>query len=514
MFSNRVVLVPLTDVVIERDKRQRTNIPPESVMQLAESIANSQWIAPILIDQDTNLLVAGERRYTAVSLLQAAVNGDYSAFANVAAAKATLFPIQSCSIESWQNWTKIPAQLGRDFTSLDLLSYEFIENHQRQDLSWQDKARAIYGIHAEGFKVEGGAWNNAKTSKVTGLDHSTVSKYLKIWRPMEADPIAEIKLIIRESLTLNAALQALARYTSRRQDHVVSLAKPAVVAEGLSELSLSTPSPTPIKKPGPLPGATHTEAESQALDEDDWDEIAQELTFAETVLLNADAHEWSESYVGKPFNFLHCDFPYGIDFNTGPQGRTVDAQLTNDYDDSAELYWSLLQTLATQRKQLIAESAHIMFWYSQNLEVETEAFLIKEFPDATLQRFKMIWHCSDGSGIVPDSQRYGRRTYETAMLLTFGDRKIVAPKALSFAAPRGTGSRIHRSQKPVQVLHHFMSMFVDDASSVLDLTAGSGTSLLVAHQLGARRITGLEISKEAYKDAVQFINARQETVSL
>jgi len=518
MFCNRVVLVPLSDIII-KPGRQRTQIPPESVLELAESIAHKQWISPILVDQDTNQLVAGERRYTAVSLLCAAVNGDYSSFADPKAAQEILYPVQSCKVESWQNWTKIPAQLGSNFTELDLLSYEFIENHQRKDLSWQDKARAVYQIHVEGLKTEGSNWNNTLTGKATGLDHSTVAKYLKVWRPMEDNPTKEIELILKESPTLNSALQSLSRHISRRQDQVISLTTSTTnIKRSLPELDQPN-LVNPIKKPGPQSGTPKTEEGGLTLPEEtdeEWEDLveAQAITFGETLLINADAHKWAADYTGQPFNFLHCDFPYGIDFNTGAQGKTVDAQLTNDYDDSEDVYWALLDTLSHRAKSLIADSAHILFWYSQNLEAETETYFAKYLPEATVQKFKMIWHCSDGNGIVPDPQRYGRRTYETAMLLTFGDRKIVAPKALSFAAPRGTSSRIHRSQKPVAVLHHFMSMFVDDASSVLDLTAGSGTSLLVAHQLGAKRITGLEISGEAYMDAIAFLNARQETISL
>jgi tRNA1(Val) A37 N6-methylase TrmN6 len=59
-----------------------------------------------------------------------------------------------------------------------------------------------------------------------------------------------------------------------------------------------------------------------------------------------------------------------------------------------------------------------------------------------------------------------------------------------------------------------MSMFVDDASSVLDLTAGSGSSLLVAHQLRANRIVGLELDEENYHAAVKFLNERQDVISL
>ena len=130
-----------------------------------------------------------------------------------------------------------------------------------------------------------------------------------------------------------------------------------------------------------------------------------------------------------------------------------------------------------------------------------------------MQPFLMIWHC-DASGLVPDPQRYGRRTYETAMLVTFGDRKIIAPRALSIANSRNSKTRIHRSQKPIGVLEHFFGMFVDDSSVVLDPTAGSGTSLIVAENLEARRVVGLEMDKEIYKNSCAYINSPLGEVSL
>jgi len=189
-------------------------------------------------------------------------------------------------------------------------------------------------------------------------------------------------------------------------------------------------------------------------------------------------------------------------------------KLSGDYDDSPDVYWELLETLVTHREKLVAESAHIMFWFSQNFRNETEAFFAENFPDAVLQPFLLIWHCSDLDGTVPDPQRYGRRTYETAMVLTFGDRHIVTPKALSFAAPRGSKTRHHRSQKPQPVLNHFMGMFVDPASTVLDPTAGSGTSLLTAHQLHAKLIRGVEKEKQTYQTALTFLNKREDTITL
>jgi DNA modification methylase len=107
----------------------------------------------------------------------------------------------------------------------------------------------------------------------------------------------------------------------------------------------------------------------------------------------------------------------------------------------------------------------------------------------------MIWHCSDNSGLTPDPNRYGRRTYETAMLITLGDRKISKSKALSFSSPRNI-SRIHRSQKPLPVLSHFFEMFIDDSTRFLDPTCGSATSLIAAQKFSPASTLGLEIDPE------------------
>jgi len=499
MFSNRIVQVPITDIQVKRDNRQRSELTFDSILDLAVSIANSQWICPILIDQDTNQIVAGERRLTAVKALCAAVNGDYTNFTDPVEARTILAPVCTCQVDSWSQWTRIPAQLGHQLTEQDLSVYEFIENAQRKGLSWQDRAKAVYIVHAHGL-AEDREWSNTKTGNLIGLDHSTIAKNLKVWRILLNDDSAEIKLIVDESPTLNSATQNLTRYISRRQEDVVSLSGSAAVPTSAKEVSLVSLAGTPGPEAGtPQPNYLHEPEFENGSELEGYEErIDAPLSLGERLLLCADFHKWAADYNGPAFNFLHCDFPYGINFNTGPQTSNIMNKLAGDYDDSPEIYWELLDTLALHRDKLIAESAHVMFWFSQNL----------------LQPFPLIWHCSDLDGTVPDPQRYGRRTYETALVLTFGDRHIVTPKALSIAAPRGSKTRHHRSQKPQTVLSHFMSMFVDPASTVLDPTAGSGTSLLVAHQLHAKLIRGVEKDEQTYQTALSFLNKREDTITL
>ena len=71
----KITHLPLESIVLDRENRQRTDITNESVLDLAISIGQSQWISPLLVEIETNKLMAGERRLTAVKLLRSVNNG-------------------------------------------------------------------------------------------------------------------------------------------------------------------------------------------------------------------------------------------------------------------------------------------------------------------------------------------------------------------------------------------------------------------------------------------------------
>lgn len=495
MFSNIIRQIETKDIIIDRAARQRSILTFDSVLSLAVTIGKSQWISPILVDKETNYLIAGERRLTAVKALAAAVEGDYSGFTNPSEAREALFPVCTCQVNSWNQWTKIPAQLGTNFTSTDLAMYEFIENAQRQDLPWQDRAKAIYDIHAKGCSQDK-EWTAVHTSSLIGVHRATVTENLRIWR-LYADEEAstELKEIIQSSPTLRSAMQTVERFTSRRETGPeVSLTSGGITPRPKAETPL-------YNKPGPAPLTDVYKNKTQTPIEYP-EEI--ESSFSDKVLFNCDFTTWAPAYTGTPFNFIHCDFPYGISFNTGEYTSTIGNSILGEYDDSVDVYWKLLNTIR-DNLHIIAPQAHIMFWFSQNLRRETEDFFTSI--GGTVQPFLMVWHCGSNEGVVPDPQRYGRRTYETAMLVTFGDRKIVVPRSLSIESSREASTRIHRSQKPIQVLRHFFEMFVDDSSTVLDPTTGSGTSLIIADELKAKKIVGLEIDPGIYENAKKHIDS-------
>jgi len=73
-----------------------------------------------------------------------------------------------------------------------------------------------------------------------------------------------------------------------------------------------------------------------------------------------------------------------------------------------------------------------------------------------------------------------------------------------------TSPKIHPTQKPVNLLERLISIFTDEGDVVIDPCAGSGSTLIAAHNMG-RRGYGFEIKKDFFSAASDWIasNERQ-----
>jgi DNA modification methylase len=117
----------------------------------------------------------------------------------------------------------------------------------------------------------------------------------------------------------------------------------------------------------------------------------------------------------------------------------------------------------------------------------------------------LIWHKSDNSGIIGDSQRWPRHTYEAALLAYSGRRPLVKAVSDSYSSP---GDRkLHPSCKPEPMLRHFFGALVDENTRLLDPACGAGSSLRAAESLGTRpeNVLGLEIEE-------RFVSVARESL--
>jgi ParB/RepB/Spo0J family partition protein len=338
-------------------------------------------------------------------------------------------------------WESLPIQYADDLDESELHAIELEENIKRIDLTWQDQVTALQEYHSL-MKTRDPAWTQEKTASAIGLKQNTVSEQLKVAAQLSDPRIADAPKF--------SVARGIVQRNAERAD------QQAVVE---------------------FRGAVGTPAERAKLPEPE-------------TIHNTSFLDWAPTYSGIKYNFVHCDFPYGIGAESFNQGA---AAAHGGYDDSEENYWNLCKALANNLDRLTTPSCHLVFWFSMRFYRETLDFFSRE-TDFLIDPFPLIWMKSDNVGILPDPQRGPRRIYETALLGRRGDRKVVQAVANAYAAP--TVRERHMSEKPEPVLRHFFRMLVDENSIVLDPTCGSGSAIRAAESLGAKFTTGLEINPE------------------
>ncbi|HSW64777.1 MAG TPA: site-specific DNA-methyltransferase [Dissulfurispiraceae bacterium] len=70
---------------------------------------------------------------------------------------------------------------------------------------------------------------------------------------------------------------------------------------------------------------------------------------------------------------------------------------------------------------------------------------------------------------------------------------------------KDSGPKIHPTQKPIAVLSRLIDIFTDEGDVVIDPVAGSGSTIIAAHEMN-RRGYGFEIKKEFYDKAMAWLN--------
>ncbi len=441
-ITNQYKRVPCKDIVIKREDRQRKII---NTAGLKDSIAIRGVLQPIIVHRDLTL-VAGERRLTA-------------------------------SLEL--GLPDIPCRFFEELDAFEAQVIELEENVKRSDLTWQDTTRAVVTLH-EAYKQKDPAWTQGKTAQLLSMESSAVGRYLRV-----GEEISNPRILSMQSF--ETAFNHCKRQDERRAGDAVS--------EIMQVTQKVLPPTTASLAPQPK---TSSEGDQP------------ELTLAPTTpaagpppppILLTSFQDWVQSYEGAPFNFLHCDFPYGIDVFGGTMG---DASKGDAYVDTPDVYFALVDALADNLDKVLSISAHVMFWFSMEHHKATLEAFASRLPDIVWQKHPLIWMKSDNVGIMPDPKRAPRRVYETCLLGTRGDRPLVKPVSNAYSCP--TNREHHPSTKPEPMLRHFMQMFVDNGTRMLDPTCGGGSALRAATAMGAESVLGLEQDPEHHANASRAWN--------
>jgi len=352
----------------------------------------------------------------------------------------------------------VPVRFSNTLTPIELELIELEENVKRKDLSWQESVNAIRRLH-DAYSALNPKWSGAQTARYVGLDPAHVTRMLDVSRNMDKD-------IVSGASGLASAFNVIARSNER---------KIADALGSITDLGAKLFDKPPAPGDLPTPPAPLSAPES---------------------IIHGSFLEWAPKYDGQPFNFIHCDFPFGINVFAGKQANTKGE---HDYDDKPDLYWELIDCLCENLNRLVSNSAHIMFWFPFDYYTATLERFRKKAPSLAFQNVPLIWTKSDNIGILPDPKRGPRRITEQAFIASREDRFIVRSVSNSYPAP--TDKAWHPSTKPEPMLRYYFGMFVDENTRLLDPTCGSGSALRAAESLGAAHVFGLEKDKEHFEGA-------------
>ena len=438
---------------VDRESRQRRII---DTSDLEPSIRQHGVLSPLLVEArgEELWLIFGERRLTTALKLGLAL---------------------------------VPVRLASELTPIERQLIELEENVKRSDLTWRDQCAAIGKLH-ESYVVAAPAdapWTQTATAEKLGFSPTHIGRTLRVFRDLDSPKIAGAPELV-------SAFNILVRSDERKCADALSdlmettaavLAPPAAQPTATAQDASTAPTDAPAPAAPPVPAAPLAPPES---------------------ILQTSFLTWAPSYDGPRFNFIHCDFPYGIDFNAGFGGagavllsRTAEERAANratTYDDSPDTYWSLCRCLAENLDRICAHSAHLMFWTSADQIAETLEFFRQHAPSLIFRKIPLIWHKSDNRGILADPKRAPRHIYEVALIAAREDRLLVRATSDVYSAP--TDKSHHPSTKPEPMLRYFFQMFVDEGSKVLDPTCGGGSALRAAESLGAAQVLGLEIDPD------------------
>lgn len=347
----------------------------------------------------------------------------------------------------------IPVRFADTLPPIEAQIIELEENIKRADLTWQDRALAVQRINELYMKTavdRGEHWTQERTAQSLSITPGMTSMSIRTALEIEKG---------NESVKAAPSLDTAYNIVKRRDKREYALT--------MDELHNS-------------PISLDNEPEVDEYD------FAIGDNPAKNILLEDFVH-WASKYHGPAFNFIHCDFPYGINVFEGPQAG---GERHHSYDDSKEIHFKLLETLLVNFNRLASTSCHVMFWFSMQHYDQIRAMVRELVPDLIIQTHPLIWMKTDSSGIASDPQRGPRHVYETALLMSRGDRNIVRVVNDAYGAP--TDREFHIHTKPEPMLRHFFQMLVDHTTIMLDPTCGSASSIRAAESLGATKVVGMD----------------------
>ena len=473
------------NLIAVRPERQRKDLG--DLTGLKASIRNLGLLNPIIVEKKEDdsgfWVIAGERRFRALQAI-AVEDGVMNSTA---------------SVKLFENLDEQAKQL-----------IELDENIKRKNLEWPEYVRALDKI----WKLIGeGKMSQAECAEQIGVPVQAFGRALAIYEYLNDDRV-------KNAVDFTNAYNVVKRINDRKLanvmietldtiDSILEEKEDAGIDAGKGELSNEYAGE---KKANAETASKVGEGEKGQIDLEDFLASTSDSNHHNgpmpsdnpCKIIQGDFFEWAAGYKGKPFDFIHCDFPYGIEHDRSEQGRTG---TFGAYEDTEHVYKKLVLGLLAQKDKIIAPSANVVCWLSLRYAEWTKAQFEAAGFQCLIQPF--IWHKSDGKGIIADPACGMRNVGEYALVFVRNRRRVAKIIANIIDAP--ATKHFHASEKPRAVLDKLFSAFVDDSSRVLDPTCGSGTSIQAAWKNKAQEALGIELDAGFAKEAQKWLDETIKT---
>ena len=426
--------------------RVRTEFDAQAHHGLANDIIAHGLLHPLVVDKAGNLL-AGERRFRA---LRALAEQGFSIQCNAETIPPGIAPITY--IHEMDEITRLQAEVS--------------ENIHRLDLTWQDRARVtqrlvelktyIHGKDRVTIPRSGGEGAN----KLLAVPIALVESVAEI-RNQPATEITQVQTISAEQDLIVAAWL-------EKGDEDVAKAPSRKEALKIIEQKLE-------------------EGHRRALSR----EFRAKVIDSPHTLVPGDCLELLPRLPDGTFDVILTDPPYGMRLNSHScmQGGAL-----HKYDDSQENSDKIAEAIFLHGFRSAKPKAHLYMFCDIRrffaLAAAAEAFGWNVWPRP------LIWHRSDGSGILVAAEYGPRYGYEAILFASKGSKRVlhVAGDVLAYGGDRDERSA---ARKPVPLLVDLLKRSCLPGDYVLDPCAGSGPIIEAAHALELRSYS-IEVSEEQF----------------
>ena len=327
-----------------------------------------------------------------------------------------------------------------------LLQLEFMENDQRSDFTFVEKAKFIRRFHEEMIAEYGKEnWNQEMTAHTLKLSAASISHYLRIEEAIKSDPaVAKAQTMDAAVKRMKVSAKLKARHEEVKKDDNNSYAR-----------------------------ATH-------------------------ILHQGDAREWIKSIEDGSVDLINFDPPWGGEVSAKAQENH------EGFDDTTEYADALMRDLLPELFRVLKEDRYCIFWFRSWAD-ESMAALAESYGfNLDFTRTACIWYKPDK---VTDQNRVPEKAlvegYEKFFILRKGD-PIYHERRGNNVFPYNRvplGSIIHPTEKPIDLCTDIIRLCSVPGETVLDPTAGSSAFLDAAIRSN-RKATGCELSQTYWERGV------------